>query len=557
MLDLHASVLRALSFSLVLIVLMEPGAGMPLPDHKALCVDSSRNRLLWKVEYVGIHKIHLEYSSLNNAYRRPPGIDGSQPRTFFPDKPVYFWAPLDEEQSDHRWVLAGNAITVLPASLPPCSRHLQGECVGGVYDYCDVSGASGYCAPVTCNIATNQCERTTRDCPSDLPICVEQLKSCAECITSSDCQARSPIEFCDGGWHCNLEMHTCEQTPPPCDLQEAACDAETETCHRYACASHADCDDGNPCNGREICDFSLRTCYKDPLTPLPCSGRDDACDVVSGHCHECNTDVDCQPVGSMLYPCEPRKVCGKSADIPSLRECVDTPPVVQCEEGKHCDNDSGQCVNCVYDDDCYPEEVQAGTRRLVHCDGDFYCHKNECVHYGRCMDDSFPFCLEGSEVCSECRTDEECQLTASSFCSPTHFCNLQTGRCESAEGPCSSVLVTLANGVEAEMPTVCDEESRSCVQSVLCLDDSHCQAGTFCSLGETCNTFTGQCEVQLRDGSGALIPPSPCGDQPCLEDEQRCGYPTDVLITVGVLGAIWVLVLSFLAFLCACCGKLT
>lgn len=557
MLELRASVLRALALALLFSLLTSSAVALPLPDHGPVCVDTSRNQLLWKVTYQGAAKIHLEYSSLNNAYRRPLGIDGSQPRTFFPEKAVYFWAPLDEAQSEHRWVLAGNAVSVLPASLPSCSRQLEGECVGGVYDYCDVIGASGYCNPIACNVHTDQCERLTHECPSYKPVCVEQLKGCAECIDSSDCQARSPISFCEGGWHCDRTSHSCERTPPPCNVEEAECDPVSKTCRKYACSSHADCDDGNPCNGREICDFNLRTCYMDPLTPMPCGGDPDKCDVASGRCHECATTTDCRPIGTMLYPCEPRKVCDSNPDYPSLRACVEAPPVVTCEEGEHCDNHSGECVTCVYDDDCYPRDVQTGTRPLAYCDGDFYCHKNECVHYGRCMDDSVPFCLEGPKACSECRSDDECRSSHGSFCSPTRVCNLQTGRCESGGDPCQPTLVTLDNGVAAEMPTTCDEERRSCVQSVLCLDDSHCRTGTFCSLGETCNLFTGQCELKLRDENGTLIPPSPCGDQPCLEDEQRCGYPTNVLITVGVLAGLWVVVLSILAFLCACCGKLT
>lgn len=556
MLELQASVLRALAYVLLLSQLLTVVSALPLPDHRALCVDSTRNQLLWKITYQGAASVELSYSPLNNAYRRPPGIDGTQPRVFHPDRAVYFWAKLDEDQSDHRWILAGNAVTVRPASLPSCSIRFEGECVGGVYDYCDVSNLSGFCNPVGCNYLTSQCEKQPHSCPSDKPVCAERLRGCVECIESSDCHSLSPIPFCEGGWHCDTTTHACERMPPPCNADEAECDPETRTCRNYACSSHADCDDGNPCNGREICDFNLRTCYKDPMTPPPCGGDTNRCDPVSGHCHECSDDIDCQPIGTMLYPCEPRRECGHDNTFPTLRACQDTPPVVQCEDGKHCDNHSGKCVACVYDDDCYPEDVQLGHRGLQYCDGEFYCHKNECVHYGRCMDEQMPFCFEDVQVCSECQTDEECQ-TSTSFCSPSRICNLQTGRCESGESPCQPTVVTLDNGVEAEMPMDCDEEERTCVQSVLCLDDSHCKTGSFCSLGETCNLFTGQCEIDMHDSNGTLVEFNPCGDLPCLEDEQRCGYPTEIIVSISVLAGMWVLVLSSLAFLCACCGKLT
>lgn len=556
MLELRASVLRALALVALLFLLVLPTVSLPLPDHSAVCVDSSRNQLLWKITYQGAGTIHLAYSSLNNAYRRPLGIDGTQPQTFFPEKPVYFWASLDAEQSEHRWVLAGNSISVRPASLPPCSRHLDGECVGGIYDYCDVANLSGFCHPMNCNPRTSQCEIQEHTCPDHQPICIDTLRSCVECRDSSDCQTRSPVPFCEGGWHCALSTHTCERTPPPCDEREAECDAESKTCRKYACSSHADCDDGNPCNGREICDFNLRTCYSDPMTPIPCEGDTAKCDSMSGRCHECNDNQDCQPIGTRLYPCEPRSECGIDAIFPSLRICVETEAIVKCEKEKQCDNQSGECVACLYDDDCYPDDVRMGHRSLRHCDGEFYCHQNECVHYGRCMDEGRPFCLEDTKTCSECRHDEECRESPS-FCSPTRVCDLREGMCMMGENPCQSAVVTLENGAEAEMPTECDEENRMCVQSVLCLNDAHCKTGSFCTLGETCNIFTGLCEIDLHDDNGTLVQFSPCGDLPCLDDEQRCGYPTNVLITVSVLAGIWVLALSLLAFLCACCGKLS
>jgi len=556
MLELRASVLRALAFVVLLSLLASSVVGLPLPDHAAVCVDSSRNQLLWKITYQGAGTIHLEYSSLNNAYRHPLGIDGTQPHTFFPEKPVYFWASLDTDQSEHRWVLAGNSISIRPASLPPCSRQLDGECVGGIYDYCDTANLSGFCHPMSCNPRTSQCEIQDHACPDHKPVCIDNLRSCVECRDSTDCHARSPVPFCEGGWHCTLSTHMCERTPPPCDDQDAECDAETKTCRKYACSSHVDCDDGNPCNGREICDFNLRTCYTDPMTPIPCGGDATKCDVTSGRCHECDDGNDCQPTGTILYPCEPRKACGIDSTFPSLRICVETEAVVQCEKEKHCDNQSGECVTCVYDDDCYPEDVQMGRRSIDYCDGEFYCHKNECVHYGRCIDENRPFCIGDTKTCSECRSDDECRESPS-FCSPKRVCNLQSGTCEMGESPCEFAVVTLANGAEAEMPMECDEENRMCVQSVLCLTDAHCHSGSFCSLGETCNVFTGLCELDLHDDNGTLVPFSPCGDLPCLDDEERCGYPTDVLITVSILAGIWVLVLSTLALLCACCGKLS
>lgn len=552
---MRAGVLRALAFSILFLGIFSHSRAVPLPDHRAICVDTSRNRLLWSVVYGGATEINLSYSALTNAYQYPAGIDTTQPRHFFPNRAVYFWAPIDKELSNHRWVLAGNAKTVRPASLSECNIALHGECVGGVYDYCSPGSTDSFCYPISCNVLTNACEAQAIACPADKPICVEALRACVACTRSFDCQQHNPISFCEGGWHCALDDHTCQRTPPPCDADQAECDPLLRTCRKFACSSHADCDDGNPCNGREICDFSLRTCYMDPTVDIPCNGERELCDGVSGKCHECVSDADCEQENASLFPCEPRKGCGADPVFPSHRVCETRPPVVECEDGMHCDNIDGSCVACVHDENCYPPEVRSGARPLRHCDGEFYCHAHECVHYARCMDETSPFCIESTKICSACMRDEHCDHTKS-FCRPSNFCNIKSGKCESLGDQCGSKIVTLDNGNDAEMPTVCDEGTRSCIQSVLCLDDSHCRAATFCSRGERCNLYTGLCELDLLDTNGSFIVFNPCNGEPCLEDEKRCGLPINVWVTIIGYGVVWLVALSAVVLFCACNGKI-
>jgi hypothetical protein len=523
-----------------------------LPEHQPLCVDDTKG-LLWEIIYAGPSDIELSFSPINNAYQKPADIDGTQPMYFFHTKSTYFWAPVSSNTEAHRWTLAGNIQEVQITTLSSCADVITDSCVANVYDYCD---STSFCHGKVCDEQNDMCVLASPPCESNEFTCDEDLRECIQCKTAGDCQAREPIPFCDGGWHCNEETYQCEHLPPPCNSAESRCDMETKSCKLFACSSHSDCSDGNPCNGNELCDLAIHMCYTDPYTPLPCGGDTTRCDANTGKCHECEANNDCKLVVDEEWTvCTPQRACVIDGDSGTLRVCEDRDPKLICPSDKYCDDQKSTCVDCMSDADCYPDAVQLGHRQMEFCEGDFKCSSGICFHYPRCHDEDYPTCFEATRVCSECNNDSDCD--SEFFCSAQRSCNVVTGRCEDGNDPCGPVVVTLDNGVTTELPTECNEEERTCTQSVLCLDDSHCAPSSFCAPQQTCNTLTGLCEVRYRDENGTIIQPLPCEGQPCLEDEERCGLPTNVMITYGFIAGSWVLVFAVLAFLCACTGQIS
>ncbi len=123
------------------------------------------------------------------------------------------------------------------------------------------------------------------------------------------------------------------------DLAQAAC---------QACSTDADCDDGDPCNGVELCTASVCVIG----SPLDCDDSDvctdDTCDPASGCVHTNNTAA-----------CDDGDACTDN-DTCSAGTCTGDP--VDCHDGDPCTEDACDpatgCVHapdpdcCFSDDDC-------------------------------------------------------------------------------------------------------------------------------------------------------------------------------------------------------------
>ncbi len=72
------------------------------------------------------------------------------------------------------------------------------------------------------------------------------------------------------------------------------------------CSTNAQCDDGNPCNGAEVC--SAGSCQAGAITDCNGNGNADSCDISSG------TSQDCQPNG-IPDECEGGDPCADGADL--------------------------------------------------------------------------------------------------------------------------------------------------------------------------------------------------------------------------------------------------
>ncbi len=249
----------------------------------------------------------------------------------------------------------------------------DGDCEDG--DACngDETCSDNICVAgteLTCD-DSNECTSDTCDPASGcgfLPVAAGTICSSGMCDGNGSCVQCLEDLHCDDGDACNgleaCSAQVCTNGPSPnCDDSNECtadtCDTGTGCANTplasgaactvgvcdgngncVECLADADCDDGNACNGLEIC--SSGQCS--PGIELDC---DDA-DV-------CNGEETCDAVAGCLngtaMNCDDSNECtADSCD--SISGCVNTQvnPGTICSTGV-CD-DNGICVNCIVDGDC-------------------------------------------------------------------------------------------------------------------------------------------------------------------------------------------------------------
>ncbi|HSW45084.1 MAG TPA: endonuclease/exonuclease/phosphatase family protein, partial [Phycisphaerae bacterium] len=161
---------------------------------------------------------------------------------------------LPDNSSDHLPV----AMDVRIVAAPECTTN--GECDDGLF--CN--------GQETCNIQ-NQCQPGTPPVLDDGVTCtVDTCDEAGDVIvhTPDDAFCQNGL-FCDGAETCNAFLGCRSGTPP--DLDDGI-DCTVDTCDESGdrivhSPDNAYCDDGNPCNGSEICDIGLGACRSIILPP--------------------------------------------------------------------------------------------------------------------------------------------------------------------------------------------------------------------------------------------------------------------------------------------------
>lgn len=175
---------------------------------------------------------------------------------------------------------------------------------------------------------------------------------------------------CDDGCFCNgfevCRGGVCDVGPEPCD---DGFDCTSDSCDEGddACTNAPDdtaCDDGNLCNGVEICDPRIG-CAAGP--PASCSDADpctlDLCDDVSGECVFPIRDLDGDGFG------EGQRGCGGD-------DCDDNPftgaainPAAEENCFNEIDDDCDRAIDLA-DDECAPTNVTCDTATMIASSGD-------------------------------------------------------------------------------------------------------------------------------------------------------------------------------------------
>lgn len=292
---------------------------------------------------------------------------------------------------------------------------------------------------------------------------------------------------CSGVLECNEATGFCAM---PCDddqqcSEHQRCDLATGFCAaRELCASSADCGDG-------VCDTCTSYCIPTP-DARPCAEDfncefEEFCDPCTMHCSPrlqlcdpCSVDAQCgeardrcltfqdgsQFCGQHCGICPPGFLCDEQLAqcVPAAGGCgsqLVCERDVECQRGEIC-ADNGLCVRgCGADAECPGAKVCSAGRCTEpcssddECDGDLSCQDSRCMRPGGCLTSAE--CSEPETYCDSeiytcvggCRFDDDCMdatkecinsrceerlCTGNYACAFMEVCNLETGRCEEAEG---------------------------------------------------------------------------------------------------------------------------
>ncbi len=202
-----------------------------------------------------------------------------------------------------------NETLKLCTMIPPCTG--DGDCDDGLF--CN--------GPETC-VNGGCVDGEPVDCGEDA--CDEEIDACEVCLCVGDAD-------CDDGAMCNgVETCVdcaCQPGEPLCQEGED-CDELTGECSVCACASDEDCNDGLVCNGEETCADCLCVAgespciVENPRTGEPC----DSCNEQLGGClAPCVSDEECND-GQF---CNGQEVCDGCSCLPGAPPC----PEGACDEG--------------------------------------------------------------------------------------------------------------------------------------------------------------------------------------------------------------------------------
>ena len=275
-----------------------------------------------------------------------------------------------------------------------------------------------------------QCEFAPTDelCNDDNPCTMDSCSALIGCSfeavnESEDCPSPLPMRqgHCYDGECLGDQCYTDEGCIDlnPCTLD--ICDIPTGTCSHNP--NHDLCDDGDPCNGIEVCEIRIfgggGCASPDPVIcddGVACT--EDSCNTNDGNCvftprdFLCNQDFDC----SEFQTCDPVQGC-LSADAPicsddvgcthdvctllfnSESSCSYLPFDPICEDQNICTTDlCDPLEDCVHDSntlECPDDDI---------CNGNEICHGSECIPSAplKCPDDENSCTITSCDPQSAC-----------------------------------------------------------------------------------------------------------------------------------------------------------
>lgn len=251
------------------------------------------------------------------------------------------------------------------------------------------------------------------------------------------------------------------------------------SCEPKRCETYEDCDDGDPCTSEDCAEFRFACALECWNHPYDC-----------GEGYGCR-EGDCFPRCDVNEDCQDENMCTSDTCVDHLCENV---PVVECPD-QICNPETGDCVDCLSDENCNEGERCVDNTCIPFCIEDVDCDDaNSCT---------VDICLDGICVNEEVVCEDDGDLCTTEACDP------QSG--------CASTPVDCNEG------EVCDPNTGECVPIPTCRGDPDCDDGLFCNGRETC--VDGAC----TDG------PYPCRENEECDEFNGCEPgPPDFNFTLDV-----------------------
>jgi hypothetical protein len=259
----------------------------------------------------------------------------------------------------------------------------MGTCIAGTPPNCD-DGVG--CTADSCDEVGDSCVNAPDDgACDDADVC----NGAETCDPELDCQPGDPL-VCEDGDLCTNDncdpSDGCIFSPVVCSPGEECDPADGQCKPLPGCEVDADCDDGQYCNGEEICDTGVGECF--PGTPPDCN---DYVDCTVDTCDEVEDTCVNTPEDSL---CDDGDVCNGMETCDAVDGCQPGDPL-NCDDGVGCTDDTcdpvAGCRNSPNDDNC-PDDG-------VYCNGEELCDPvNDCYSTG----DPCPSGTECNEETQSC-----------------------------------------------------------------------------------------------------------------------------------------------------------
>jgi hypothetical protein len=331
--------------------------------------------------------------------------------------------------------------------------------------------------------------------------CVEETDSCAHAPRNDKCDDGN---FCDGVEICSPTLDCQAGTPPNCSDNIActadACVEATDSCSHTT--NNSLCDNAQFCDGNEICS-PTQGCR--PGTPPNCA---DSVACTTDVCNEVNDRCDRVPTDSK---CSNGQFCDGNEKCSATLGCQPgTPP--NCNDNISCTNDrcletTDNCAHVPHDEQCSNGNFCDGVEK---CSPTNDCQAGTPPNCGDGIVCTTDVCIEATDSCSHTTNDDLCDNDQ--FCDGVEVCDLLMG-CHNGVAP------NCADGV-ACTADVCVEETDSCAHTA---NNAPCQDSLFCNGTEVCDPLGGCTPGTTNSCDDGIV----CTLDQCVEFNDTCEHIPD------------------------------